>query len=161
MTLPVLYADDYGLHHGDVWYRAHFTAIGSETAWLNGRFIGSSDDATHDFAFPAGSVRAGRDNVLSVMVENMGHNEDFNADDSNKQPRGLTGASLVGSSAQLTWRIQGSLGGEDLVDPTRGPMNASPGEAWYRTAFTLNLPAGQDVPIGSGSATTRRATIGR
>jgi beta-galactosidase GanA len=138
VTLPVLYTDDYGFHHGDVWYRAHFTAAGSETgihlsaitgragiysAWVNGRFLGSSDDATHDFACPAGSVRAGRDNVLSVMVENMGHNEDVNADDSNKQPRGLTGASLVGSTAPLTWRIQGSLGGEDLVDPTRGPMN--------------------------------------
>jgi hypothetical protein len=34
-------------------------------------------------------VRAGADNVLSVMVENMGHNEDFNADDSHKEPRGL------------------------------------------------------------------------
>ena len=117
MTLPVLYADDYGLHHGDVWYRAHFTAIGSETAWLNGRFIGSSDDATHDFAFPAGSVRAGRDNVLSVMVENMGHNEDFNADDSNKQPRGLTG--------RLVGRLERAA---DLADPgqprRRGPRRS-------------------------------------
>jgi beta-galactosidase len=193
VTLPVLYADDYGFHHGDVWYRGHFTAQGSETgvtlsaitgragiysAWLNGRFLGSTDDASHRFDFPAGSVHAGRDNVVSVMVENMGHNEDFKADDSHKQPRGLTGASLVGSSAPLTWRIQGSRGGETLVDPVRGPMNtgglygerggwslpgfpdrswpstslphrdATPGESWYRTTFTLHLPATQDVPIG-------------
>jgi beta-galactosidase GanA len=127
---PVLYADDYSFHHGDVWYRGHFRAHGSETgvslsaitdragvysAWLNGHFLGSSDDPTHRFDFPAGSVRAGQDNVLSVMVENMGHNEDFNADDSHKEPRGLTGATILGSTAQLTWRIQGSLGGEDLV----------------------------------------------
>jgi beta-galactosidase GanA len=192
-TLPVLYADEYGFHHGDVWYRGHFRAVGSETgvdlsaitgragiysAWLNGRFLGSSDDATHRFDFPAGSVHAARDNVLSVMVENMGHNEDFNADDSHKQPRGLTGAAIVGSSAQLRWRIQGSLGGENLVDPVRGPMNTGglfgersgwslpefpdrswrsvtlphrdtePGETWYRTTFALNLPRDQDVPIG-------------
>jgi beta-galactosidase GanA len=108
----------------------------------------------------------------------MGHNEDFNADDSHKEPRGLIGASILGSTAQLSWRIQGSLGGEDLVDPARGPMNAgglfgersgwalpgfpdgswqqvalphadsAPGEAWYRTTFALDLPKGQDVPIG-------------
>ncbi len=190
---PVLYADDYGFHHGDVWYRAHFRAHGTETgavvsaitgragiysAWLNGHFLGSSDDATHRFDFPSGSVRAGEDNVLAVMVENMGHNEDFNADDSHKQPRGLTEVALVGSTAQLSWRIQGSLGGENLVDPVRGPMNtgglfgersgwslpgfpdgswqtvtlphrdATPGEGWYRTTFALHLPQGQDVPLG-------------
>ncbi len=193
VTLPVLYADEYGFHHGDVWYRAHFRSDGTEigltvsaitgrsgiySAWLNGHFLGSSDDATHQFDFPAGTVRAGADNVLSVMVENMGHNEDFNADDSHKQPRGLTGAMLVGSTAQLSWRIQGSLGGENLVDPVRGPMNTgglfgersgwslpgfpdrswrsvtlphrdpTPGEEWYRTRFSLNLPRDQDVPIG-------------
>jgi hypothetical protein len=63
---PVLYADDYGFHHGDVWYRAHFRAHGNETrvrlsaiagragiysAWLNGQFLGSSDDSTHNFDF--------------------------------------------------------------------------------------------------------------
>lgn len=193
VTLPVLYADDYGFHHGDVWYRGHFTAQGSETgvnlsaitgragiysAWLNGQFLGSTDDPTHHFDFPTGTVQAGRDNVLSVMVENMGHNEDTDADDSNKQPRGLTGATLVGTSVPLQWRIQGSLGGETLVDPTRGPMNtgglygerngwslpgfpdgswsrvslphadATPGESWYRTTFTLHLPRSQDVPLG-------------
>jgi hypothetical protein len=108
----------------------------------------------------------------------MGHNEDFNADDSHKEPRGLIGASILGSTAQLSWRIQGSLGGDDLVDPARGPMNSgglfgersgwalpgfpdaswrpvslpradpTPGEAWYRTTFALDLPKGQDVPIG-------------
>jgi len=190
---PVLYADEYGYHYGDVWYRGRFTAAGTETgvnisaltgraglysAWLNGVFLGSSGAATHRFDFPAGAVRAGATNVLAVLVENMGHNEDFNADDSHKQPRGLTGAALLGSTARLGWRIQGSLGGEQLVDPTRGPFNvggqygeragyhlpgfpdrrwqpvtlphpdATPGTSWYRTTFTLRLPPGQDVPLG-------------
>ncbi|HEX6468986.1 MAG TPA: beta-galactosidase [Streptosporangiaceae bacterium] len=190
---PVLYADDYGFHHGDVWYRGHFTAHGGETgaslaaitgragnwsAWLNGVFLGSTGDRTHRFDFPAGSVRAGRDNVLAVLVENMGHNEDFNADETHKEPRGLTGATILGSAAQVSWRIQGNLGGEDIADPARGPMNAgglfgerngwhlpgfpdggwsgvtlphpdtTPGVAWYRTTFHLDLPRGQDVPMG-------------
>ncbi|MCW2944722.1 MAG: beta-galactosidase [Actinoallomurus sp.] len=193
VTLPVLYADEYGFHHGDVWYRGHFTAMGGETgvslsaitgragtysAWLNGRFLGSTDDRTHVFAFPAGTVHAGQDNVLSVLVENMGHNEDFNATDSHKEPRGLTGAALAGSATPLTWRIQGSLGGEDLTDPARGPFNTgglygerngwhlpgpvgggwttttlphrdtTAGVAWYRTTFDLHLPKNQDVPLG-------------
>jgi beta-galactosidase GanA len=190
---PVLYADDYGYHHGDVWYRGHFRAHGDETgitlsaitgragvyaAWLNGRYLGSSGSGSHRFEFPPGSLRAGADNVLAVLVENMGHNEDFNADDTHKQPRGLTSAAILGSTAQLTWRIQGNLGGEDLADPARGPMNAgglygerngwhvpgypdtgwsavtlpradtTPGVAWYRTTVALDLPKGQDIPIG-------------
>jgi beta-galactosidase GanA len=191
---PVLYADEYGFHHGDVWYRGHFRGSGDETgvtlsavtgragvyaAWLNGRYLGSSGSGSHRFEFPPGSVHTGAtDNVLAVLVENMGHNEDFNADDSHKQPRGLTSASIVGSTAQLTWRIQGSLGGEDLPDPARGPMNAgglygerngwhlpgfpdtgwstvalphadtTPGVAWYRTTVALDLPKGQDIPVG-------------
>ncbi|MFI6987815.1 beta-galactosidase [Nonomuraea wenchangensis] len=56
-TLPVLYADDYGFHQGDIWYRGHFTATGAETSvdlnavtglrgnylvWLNGRYLGAA-----------------------------------------------------------------------------------------------------------------------
>jgi beta-galactosidase GanA len=197
----VLYADDYGFHHGDVWYRGHFTAQGGEpgvrlsaltgragvySAWLNGRFLGSSDAREHRFAFPGGSLRPGRDNMLSVMVENMGHDEDFTADDAHKQPRGLTGAQILGSGAALSWRIQGNRGGEDLADPVRGPMNAgglygerrgwalpgypdrswrrvrlphhlaAPGESWFRTTFALHVPPGHDVPLGIHIADSHR-----
>jgi beta-galactosidase GanA len=190
---PVLYADEYGFHHGDVWYRGRFTAAGTETgvtvgaitgragvysAWLNGTFLGSTGDRRHRFDFPAGSLRPGAANVLAVLVENMGHNEDFNADDSHKEPRGLTDATIVGSAAHLGWRIQGNLGGEQPVDQVRGPFNnggqygeragyylpgfpdrrwqpvslphpdSTPGTSWYRTTFELHLPAGQDVPLG-------------
>ncbi|MCU1657010.1 MAG: beta-galactosidase, partial [Pseudonocardiales bacterium] len=193
-TLPVLFADDYGFHHGDVWYRGRFRASGSATgitlgaitgragvysAWLNGTFLGSSGSSTHTFTFPAGSVRAGADNEVSVLVENMGHNEDYNAQDSNKEARGLTAAVLAGSPlTSLTWRIQGSRGGENLVDPVRGPMNTgglygeragwtlpgfpdqswpavtlptsdtTPGVSWYRTNVALDLPKGQDTSVG-------------
>jgi beta-galactosidase GanA len=92
-------------------------------------------------------------------------------------PGGLIGASLVGSAAPISWRIQGTRAGEDLADSVRGPLNngglygeragwhlpgypdrswqagdpasdpVGPGVAWYRTSFRLELPDDQDVPI--------------
>ncbi len=210
MTLPVLYADDYGFHYGHVWYRGHFTATGDETSvrlnaitgkrgiyqvWLNGRYLGSADGASQgdtdpdnpnpnpdpgrgDFAIPSGLLHPGDPAVLSVLVSNMGHNDDWIANDYRfKQPRGLIGASVAGSDEPITWRIQGTRGGEDLVDRVRGPLNngglfgeragwhlpgypdqswqsaspasdqVAPGVTWYRTTFRLDLPPDQDTPV--------------
>ena len=193
-TLPVLFADDYGFHHGDVWYRGRFRGTagaigitlaaitgraGAYSAWLNGTFLGTSTDGTHTFTFPAGALHVGADNEVSVVVENMGHNEDYNAADSNKEARGLTAALVSGSPlTSISWRIQGSRGGEDLIDPVRGPMNTgglfgeragwslpgfpdtawpsvslpasdtTPGVSWYRTDVALDLPKGQDTSVG-------------
>ncbi len=143
-TLPVLYADDYGFHTGNVWYRGHFRATGSETgvhlvsdsggssdpsggaqafsAWLNGVFLGSSTTGSADFAFPAGASRKDADNVISVLTVNMGHEEDYNSTNANKTARGLTAAALIGASPPVTWRIQGNRGGENIQDPVRGPL---------------------------------------
>ncbi|MEN3308257.1 MAG: hypothetical protein V7603_4459 [Micromonosporaceae bacterium] len=191
---PVLYADDYGFHHGDVWYRGRFTGAATQTgvqlsattgragvyaAWLNGVYLGSSGSGSASLAFPAGALRVGQDNVLAVLVENMGHNEDFNANDSNKEPRGLTSATLTGAPlTALTWRLQGNTGGEQIVDPVRGPLNVTglygqragwslpgypdrswstvslpatlprPGVGWYRSTVDLHLPRGQDTSLG-------------
>lgn len=138
-TLPVLYADDYNFHSGHLWYRGHFTAAGTETSialttatgpagqfsvWLNGTFLGSRGEGNHRFDVPAGTLRKGQDNVVSVLVENMGHTEQSVFDnDAHKQPRGLTAAALTGSPASLTWKIQGARGGESPIDPVRGPYN--------------------------------------
>jgi beta-galactosidase GanA len=139
-SLPVLYADDYGFHTGNTWYRGRFHASGKESgihlvsdsggkaqafsAWLNGTFLGSSTTGSADFAFPAGSVRAEGDNVVSVLTVNMGHEEDYNSTNGNKTARGLTSASLVGAPlTSVTWRLQGVRGGEDLQDPVRGPLS--------------------------------------
>ncbi|WP_344470904.1 beta-galactosidase [Nonomuraea monospora] len=203
-TLPVLYADDYGFHNGNVWYRGHFTATGTETTidlnaitglrgnylvWLNGRYLGSAaggveadsgdqwtppnpDPGPGHFAVPAGVLKPGADNVLAVLVANMGHNDDWIADDLRfKQPRGLVAASVSGTP--IAWRIQGTAG----LDKLRGPLSTgglygertgwhlpkyrdkswkeaapsaalTPGVTWYRTSFELDLPKGQDVPVG-------------
>jgi beta-galactosidase GanA len=136
-STPVLYASDYGYGHGFVWYRGHFTATGSETAvtltadgiaptgaysvWLNGAFLGSGAAAgaqTQTFTFPAGLVVAGKDNVIAVLVENTG-----NPEGPSGEKVGLYNASLVGSSAPITWRLMGAPGGSTLQDPVRGIMN--------------------------------------
>jgi beta-galactosidase GanA len=196
---PVLYTDEYGFHYGDVWYRGHFTATGAETGvsltagtgragvwsvWVNGRFLGTvktgtasgDQNSSGDFAFPAGVLRPGADNVISVLVRDMGHNQNGGSNDNQKRPRGLLAATVTGAPAGAagpTWRIQGAL-----PDPVRGPQNSgglhgeragyplpgfpdrgwdtvtlprqetTPGVAWYRTTARLDLPKGQDVPVG-------------
>jgi beta-galactosidase GanA len=188
-----LAADPYGFHHGNVWYRGHFTPAtaatsvtvsaltgvsGSYAAWLNGTYLGSGKGgASSTLTVPSGLTKTGRDNVLAILVDNAGHNEDFRADDTHKQPRGLASVSLAGTSATVDWRIQGSLGADRPVDPARGPMNTgglggerrgwflpgfpdsawaattlprsagTPGVAWYRSTVRLDLPAGQDTPL--------------
>ncbi|SDO68765.1 beta-galactosidase [Actinacidiphila guanduensis] len=141
VTLPVLFADDYGFHTGSTWYRGRFTGTGKETGitltaqsgggapassvWLNGTFLGSStSDGQKTYTFPAGLVKNGADNVVSVLTVDMGHEEDYNASNGSKAARGLTGASLTGNPLNtVTWRLQGVRGGEDTVDTVRGPLN--------------------------------------
>ena len=142
-TLPVLYEDDYGFHHGDVWYRGHFMATGNETGitldgeggiygiysvWLNGALLGTQQSGEHTFDFPFAALRKGQDNVVAVLVMNMGHNESFspfdNGRNTTRDPRGLRTALLQGeAAAALSWRIQGNQGGEQVVDPVRGWFN--------------------------------------
>ncbi|MEU4239797.1 beta-galactosidase [Actinoplanes sp. NPDC026619] len=135
---PVLTADDYGFHHGDVWYRGHVTGslpsslsldyggggAGLLQAWLDGVYLGQNvlptglasppTRGTATFAVPA-ELQGDGDHVLSVMVRNDSHNEDGGVNDAHKEGRGLIGASLAGA----TWRIQGGA----LTDPVRGPLN--------------------------------------
>ncbi len=164
VTTPVLYADDYGFHTGFVWYRAHFMATGNETGinltvgggthgafsvWLNGAFLGSDtaggDQTQMSFPFPAAALRAGRDNVVAVLTQSSGHDEDGvygpAPSDGQKAPRGLLGASLEGASTPVTWRLQGAQGGENLQDPVRGPLNAT---GLYGTNRGWDLPGYPD-----------------
>jgi beta-galactosidase GanA len=154
-SLPVLYEDDYGFHHGDVWYRGHFTATGSETgitidgeggspagmwsAWLNGALLGTEASGTHTFTFPPGVLRNGADNVVSVLVYDSGHNECGAPCPGFLAPRGIRTAVLTGASTAITWRIQGNAGGEQPLDSVRGPLNVGGlyGErhGWYLPGY--------------------------
>ncbi|TDC16903.1 beta-galactosidase [Actinomadura bangladeshensis] len=197
---PVLYADDYGFHHGHVWYRGHFTATGAEKTvnlnaitgkhgiyqvWLNGRYLGSAaggeqkdadapineNPGPGTFEIPSDLLQKDQKAVLSVLVENMGHNDDWTADDyRQKQPRGLVNAEVT--TNPVTWRIQGT----EAEDQLRGPLSTGglygeregwhlpsahtkswqlgsptdplhPGVRWYSANTHLAIPKDQDVPV--------------
>jgi len=103
-SLPVLYEDDYGFHHGNVWYRGHFVATGNESGitidgeggskgiysvWFNGALLGTQPSGSNTFTFPAGVLQPGRDNVIAILVMNVGHEEDYSPNDRYKSPRGV------------------------------------------------------------------------
>ncbi|GIM95902.1 beta-galactosidase [Paractinoplanes toevensis] len=198
LTQPVLFSDEYGFHTGSVWYRGRFTATGAETTvdlnaitgkrgnylvWLNGRYLGAAAGGVEadseppanpapgpgSFVVPAGLLEPGSPAVLSVLVQNMGHNDDWTADDNRfRQPRGLVGARI--GTADIDWRIQGTA----RIDPIRGGLNngglygeragwslpgfadgrwpaasktVAAGVAWLRDDFRVDLPAGQDTSV--------------
>jgi beta-galactosidase len=163
---PVLAMDEYGFHHGDVWYRGRFRTTGGTSAvtlnantgphgvyaaWLNGRYLGSAGDGAHTFDVPDGVLAdGGGDNVLSVLVENMGDNEEWGHDYS-KEPRGLLSADLLGADSTITWRIQGDRGGEQPVDTARGAYNNG---GLYGERAGWSLPG---YPDGSWTRTTLAA----
>ncbi len=147
----VLFADDYGFHHGDIWYRGTYTnaaaatavsiayqagGVGMVEAWLDGTYLGANqlptpavystsptETATASFTIPA-ALRTAGNHELSVIVRIMGHSEDGGANNANKAARGLTAVTLTGSTTTpIAWKIQGNQGGENLTDTVRGPFN--------------------------------------
>ncbi|MHC3472155.1 glycoside hydrolase family 35 protein [Streptomyces sp. 7R007] len=171
---PVLFADDYGFHYGDVWYRGRFTdATGAESvslsystgtqgllmAWLDGRPLG-----THRMPVPdIGSVRQGSwaatavlpvpadlrtpaPHVLSVLVRRMQHDQDGKSQDTHKVARGLTSVTFTGAAPAVSWRLQG----ERAADPVRGPQNNGGlyGErhGWHLPAYDDTAWAPADLP---------------
>ncbi|QWT22205.1 beta-galactosidase [Bacillus sp. NP157] len=171
-ALPILDADDYGFHHGNVWYRGHFTATGKETAirlsantgvhlgnhgiytaWLNGHFLGNNPSGAQQFPIDPSWLEKGADNVVSVLVDNTGHlQEEKNG--AFREPRGLINASFAGEATSIRWRIQGNLGGENLPDEVRGPFNAGGlyGErkGWHLPGFDDRRWAHATLPASTG-----------
>jgi hypothetical protein len=200
---PVLTADDYGFHHGDIWYRGRTTGAaasialryggggaGMVQAWVDGVYLGQNVLATGVAAPPTtGTVtftvptaqRTSAAHVVSVMVRNNSHNEDGGINDAQREGRGLISAALTdaaGAAVTASWKIQGNAGGESIADTVRGPLNngglfgersgwylpgfadggwafhpvpdtaAIAGTSWYRTQFTLAVPAADDASIG-------------
>ena len=202
----MLFTDDYGFHYGDVWYRGSWSGtagatsvsisyqtgqVGMFLAWLDGTFLGAGEipaptasqstvqgwAATVTLPISAGSQDDG-DHLLAVLVRPMSHQEDGGANNAFKQALGLTSVTFTGASPAVTWRIQGTLGGEAPHDRVRGPLNNGglygeragwylpgfpargwtgvslpsadprPGVAWYRATFRLQVPQGVDASLG-------------
>jgi len=161
---PVLFADDYGFHYGDVWYRARYTGTAGATAvnlsyssgtqgmlmaWLDGTPLGTHRQpvptqaqdttqtwtATATFTIPT-TLQGSGAHVLSVLVRPMAHSEDGGSNDAHKAARGLTAVTFTAATPTLTWRIQG---GNTTADSVRGPLNTGGlyGErnGWHLPAF--------------------------
>ncbi|NIJ31653.1 beta-galactosidase [Sphingomonas oligoaromativorans] len=203
---PTLQMDAYGFHQGDVWYRGRFHGspdarritlhyggggAGMLQLWMDGHFLGEHElpaglaspvtTGVAEFTLPP-EAESG-DHLLSVMVRNDGNNWDLLVDDAHKEPRGLISVSLdrpggMSFAVPVSWKIQGTKGGEALADWARGPLNngglhgeregwtlpgfpdsgwatrkvpdATPvtGTSWYRSGFDLAVPAGEDATIG-------------
>ncbi|KAI0823943.1 glycoside hydrolase superfamily [Trametes gibbosa] len=150
----VLYGCDYGFCENDVLWRGHFDGTGSEqsvnltvnggssfaaSVWINDRFISTVYNGAEQinalFAFPEGAVKVGQDNVVTVLQDNMGNDED----DNEKSARGIPGFALNGGSF-TTWKVQGKVGGYlDYPDKVRGVMNEGgllgEREGWHLPGF--------------------------
>ncbi|KUL82910.1 hypothetical protein ZTR_10382 [Talaromyces verruculosus] len=139
-----LYAMDYGYHTGSLIYRGRFLANGQESTgffnisagtgfansvWLNDVFIGSFPGRTgtqflaQNFSFPH-SLSSGEEYVLTVLIDNMGQDEEGPGSDAIKFPHGILNYGLSGhSQSDVTWKVTGNLGGEQYRDLVRGPLN--------------------------------------
>ncbi|THH31612.1 hypothetical protein EUX98_g2597 [Antrodiella citrinella] len=154
-----------------VLWRGHFMASGSEksvnltinggssfaaSVFLNEQFLASTsggDQTNALYIFPTDSVNIGEDNVITVIQDNMGNDED----DNEKSARGIPGFQL--NDGNFTeWKVQGKIGGyTGYPDKTRGIFNEGglfgeregwhlPGfdtSSWTSRSFDQGLPSGK------------------
>ncbi|RDX44129.1 hypothetical protein OH76DRAFT_1446217 [Lentinus brumalis] len=163
----VLYGCDYGFCENTVLWRGHFNGTGAESSvnltiyggtsfassvWINDHFIdtvsSSADHVNALFPFPNGSVVVGEDNVITVVQENMGNDEQSNI----KPARGIAGFQLNTGNI-TTWRVQGKLGGYTAYpDKVRGVMNEGglfgEREGWHLPGFDTRKWTKRDLSEG-------------
>ncbi|CAE7223865.1 unnamed protein product [Rhizoctonia solani] len=121
---PVLYADDYGFHLGNILWRGRFngkaTAAqlsvqgGTASGCLPGDPVSVRGNLT--LSFSNATVLDG-ENVLLILQDHSGHDQRADA----LLPRGILSASLVGGTF-TSWRVAGNAGGQKNIDPIRGPI---------------------------------------
>ncbi|EUC54059.1 glycoside hydrolase family 35 protein, partial [Rhizoctonia solani AG-3 Rhs1AP] len=123
---PVLYADDYGFHLGNILWRGRFNgkATGAQLSVQGGTASGCfpgdpvSVRGNLSLSFSNATVLDG-ENVLLVLQDHSGHDQRADA----LLPRGILSASLTGASNGFTsWRVAGNAGGQKNIDPIRGPI---------------------------------------
>ncbi|KAF9258036.1 glycoside hydrolase family 35 protein [Marasmius fiardii PR-910] len=157
----VLYGPEYGFHAGDWVWRGHFTgnATGVQlsvqggfsfaySAWLNSHFLGSGQGSSHsqdgvdllsaNFTFQPEWLKD--ENVVTVIHDSTGMNQDYNVNDEHKTPRGIRGYKLLtaDNTTDFTeWKVAGNIGGENAPDRIRGPYNEG---GWWFEREGAHLP---------------------
>jgi hypothetical protein len=73
----------------------------------NRNILEETDDK---FYFPPGSLLYNQDNIITILQDNMGLNENGAVIDAEKSPRGVRGFALnTGDFGE--WKVQGKVGG--------------------------------------------------
>ncbi|KDR66703.1 hypothetical protein GALMADRAFT_80472, partial [Galerina marginata CBS 339.88] len=176
----ILYGCDYGFCENVVLWRGHFMATGEEqsvnlsvnggqnfaaSVWLNNDFLNSytisnAEEFNQTFAFPAGAIMTGKDNVITVIQDNMGLDENgYNPPNVLKSPRGIRGFQLDTGGPFAEWKVQGKVGGyNNFPDKVRGVLNEGGlfGErkGWHLPSFSTSTwetrPLLEGLPNGAG-----------
>ena len=119
------------------------------SVWINDKFISSvystDDHVNHLFTFPDGAIVEGEDNVVTVVQDNMGLDED----DTEKSVRGINGFELVGGTFG-TWKVQGKLGGYLKCAPLLSVTSRF-------TTLTINACAHAAIPTKCVGYSTKAA----
>ncbi|KAG9099011.1 hypothetical protein FS749_002359 [Ceratobasidium sp. UAMH 11750] len=137
-----LYGDEYGYHQGNLLYRGRFDGYAwgmkiypeggdhfGYSIFFNGAFLESgqggrnSDHVTRDIGFPDELIKRDGTNVVTVLVDNMGLEDDWSLEERFKIPRGIRGYKLYGGGDFTSWKLIGNVEGEDTTDIARGPLN--------------------------------------
>ncbi|KAI0339083.1 hypothetical protein BDW22DRAFT_1362002 [Trametopsis cervina] len=170
----VLYGCDYGFCENTVLWRGHFNGTTSTTSvnltinggsafaasvFINSQLVDTTSSLSQEqtnalYTFPEGSVKVGKDNVVTIVQDHMGNDED----PTERSPRGIPGFALTGGNFTI-WKVQGKLGGyTDYPDKVRGILNEGGlfGEraGWHlpgfsTTKWTTRSPS-QGLPGGPG-----------
>ncbi|OBT57300.1 hypothetical protein VE04_01746 [Pseudogymnoascus sp. 24MN13] len=191
-TYPVLYSDEYGFHHGNLLWRGRFSgaatgvyldviggAFSGWSAYLNDKYIGSwvgnkDSNGALELSFANATLNTDSENVLFVIQDHMGKDLRGGA----TIARGIYNATLVGGGKFSSWKLTGTAGGEDNIDPVRGVYAegglhaerlgwhlpgfndagwkkgtpdtglSTDGASFYRTVVPLDIPKGIDVSLG-------------
>ncbi|MGC9394541.1 MAG: beta-galactosidase [Anaerolineae bacterium] len=149
---------------GFVWYRGRFTGAAQEVTlycdqacdvFLNGTLIAALNTPAHAApgapkTLPLPVQAQGEHNVLAVLVENSGHQQQWGI---TPRVQGLAACALD-SATPITWRSRRGLSGERAVQGFPGyaswtlvPDDGAPHLNWHRATFALNLPDGVETPL--------------
>jgi hypothetical protein len=173
LTPTSLFASDYGYNWGYTLFRGTFKAKGSEkkfsistrgglafaaSFWLDDTYLGyytghpETETKETDFAhLKLPKLSAGKSYNLIVLIDNMGHNQNWNVGvDETKLPIGILDYKLSSRDKNaIKWKITGNIHGEDYLDRVRGPANE--GGLWAeRQGYHLPNPPTDDWEDSKG-----------
>ncbi|KAF4121682.1 Beta-galactosidase, domain 2 [Geosmithia morbida] len=176
---PILYVDDYKIHYGNHIYRATFPSTDEPptdvylgviggfafgfSVWLNAAYVGSyyglSYESTHNgtYSFANSTLKSkGEENTLVVLMDQSGHE----LREAAITPRGVHNATLIGPGGSYSfteWKVAGTAGREDNIDPLRGPMNEG---GLYAERVGAHLPGFSDSNwTATKSGNSSRSTL--